>query len=204
MNVNLKTNNPYELGQFIKFEIMSLIKKKPGSRIICMPESAFPFALNKYPEIIEWWYSDLESKNIHILLGAHRRDKELFNTVYHLYQGKIINYYDKTNLMFFTEKVPNLWKKLSIFSDLFLKNSSEFSCGKRENVCFHIENLSVSICICSDLFLQKKIESRCNIIWFFMNDSWFAIRYINRLITSYINLRANELNKSIISINKIT
>ncbi len=202
LKVNAKNKNPYELAQSIKWAIIDLANKIDSEpKVILMPESSFPFALNDYIEVIEWWYYDLKDKTIHIILGSHRREGALlFNTVYHLYEGKIINFYDKTNLMFFSEKIPTLWKKLYIFNDLFLKDCQEFSSGDK-NSYFNIGEIKSSVCICSDLFLNKQIQTDCDIILLFMNYSWFRLKYIRRLIDFYVILKRNQLNRPLICAN---
>jgi len=198
------SNNPYDIANNIKSKILQLVKQKPNIKIILLPESAFPFALNEFEEIINWWFYELKDKKIHILLGSHRKEKgKTFNTSYHLFDSRIINYYDKTNLIFFSEYLPDSWKIIGL-SKLFLNNSKEFCPGKERNTIFEIGNLKIQPCICSDLFLQKKLFKEFDFILFFMNINWFSINYIKRLLYLFIKFKELELNKLIIYVDNTT
>ncbi len=197
---NSYSDSPYDIALNIKTKILEVIKKNPNVKIILFPESTFPFALNEFKEVIDWWFYGFQNKKIHILIGSHRsQNGKLFNTVYHLFNCRIINYYDKTNLMFFSERIPNIWRFFSI-SKFFLNNSKEFFPGNTKAI-FKIENLNVQPCICSDLFLQKQLSVDCDYIMFFMNISWFSCAYVKRLLHLFIRFKEIELNKKIIYVS---
>lgn len=196
------TFSPYDKAQEIKQEILNLLSKKPASKVILFPESTYPFALNKFPEVINWWFCDLQNKNIHILIGSHRKDSgKTYNTVYHLHAGKIVNYYDKTDLMFFTEFLPHFWGKIPPIKQLFLSGTPPFCPGERKNTRFTIENQQVTPFICSDLFLLKKSEPACPIL-LFLNISWFSVSYIKNLMHLFVRFKSLELNTQIIPVSR--
>jgi len=197
-------SNPYNLAVCIYNEIQKIIKDKKNTKIIFMPETAFPFALNDYPEIIKWLYNNLENKKLHILLGSHKREKDKFyNVVYHIFNGEIINTHYKTHLVFFCENVPKIWKRLfNLSSELFLKDSIEFEKVLEKNTIFEIENKLYSPIICSDIFFKKDFSKIQPSIILFRNESWFSTKYIQGLMNNYIKLKCLELRKSILCISQ--
>lgn len=195
-----KETNPYELAFKIKLKILDLIKKNPKLRIICMPESSFPFELNKYNELINWWFCDINKKNYKILIGAHRLENgKLFNTIYHLEDNNIINYYDKKDLMFFVEYLPFFWRNSNLIKSLFFNGEKEISQGNSESY-FVLDKVAANICVCSELFFNNHQFDKGEFILFFLNESWFSCNYIKRLLFLYAKLKETELNKKIICI----
>lgn len=199
-----KNNNPYKLAFTIYNEIQKIVKDNPDIQIIFTPETAFPFSFTDYPEIIKWFYNDLKNKKIHILLGSHKREKNKFyNVVYHIFDGKIINIYYKTHLVFFCENVPKTWQKLfNLSSELFLKDSIEFEKPCKKNTIFEIDGKSYSPLICSDIFFKKDFSKMQPYIILFRNESWFSTEYMKRLMNNYIKLKALELRKSIFCVSQ--
>lgn len=204
--VGLQKNrsNPYDLAICIYNEIHQIIKDRPDTQIIFMPETAFPFALNDYPEIIKWLYNNLENKKLHIFLGSHKREKNKFyNVVYHIFDGEIINTCYKTHLVFFCESIPKIWKQLfNLSSDLFLRDSVEFEKAFEKNISFEIEGKLYSPIICSDIFFKKNFNNIQSYIILFRNDSWFSTKYIQQLMNNYIKLKVLELRKSILCVSQ--
>lgn len=195
---NSKNRSAHGVGYEIKHRIIDAINNNPKVELIVMSESTFPFPLNEYPEIIKSWFSLAEAcnKKLDILIGAHRTEKgKLYNCVYHLQNSKIINFYDKTNLVPFVEYIPNYFK-IDFFNNLFLKDCKEFCHGNIDNVIFDINNQKLTPFICSDFFLHKKIQNN-EIIFLFLNTSWFC-KYITELMALFIKLRAIENNSDII------
>lgn len=194
--------SPYRVGYEIKKAITETIKLKPDTNILVLTESSCAFPLNKYPEIINSWYKDLKNKNMHIIVGSHYKvNNKTYNTVYHLYNSKIVNIYNKTCLVPFAEYLPYNFQPLFI-KNLLLKESKEFSKGKEDKKSFRINNIKIFPYICSDIFLNKKIPDN-NIIFLFLNESWFSNKYIINLMKLFIQLKSIELNCEIFSFWKI-
>jgi apolipoprotein N-acyltransferase len=165
-----------------------------------MPESSFPFPLNKFNEVIDWWFCDLKNKKIHLFLGTHRSaGDKLFNSVYHIYDWKEISIYDKSSLMFFYEYIPKFYSSIPFIKELFLKQSEEFCASKDVNFSCVLDGYSINLCICSELFLKKKFGFN-KILFFFFNETTFSTRYIQDLMFLFAKFKATELGKIIVCI----
>lgn len=186
----------FDIAQEIKYKIIDLVKNSPQIKIVVTPESTFPFELNNCSEVINWWFCDLQNKDIHILLSAHRRDdKKLYNTIYHLHKGKVVNSYDKKQLVPFCEYVPDFWEKAK---GLISFGGECFTSSQKEGY-FDIDSVLIKPYICSDIFLGE-LDISSIPIFLFMNESWFTSPYIKELLYLYIKLKSIESNKDILVI----
>jgi hypothetical protein len=155
---------------------------------ILMPESTFRFPLNALKKYSSLWNVSSKKK---IFLGSHREQNfTLFNTLYCIENGKIIDFYDKKYTMFFTEYIPEFWSYFTT-THLFLENKVPFSKGEKDDLAIYFPKIGmVEPLICSDLFFRPVglSHGRCYIC--IVNDSWFFHRYPARLMFLYAKATA--------------
>lgn len=156
-----KFDKPLDIAQEIFYKMVKLVEKKPDMKMIFMPESSCTFCLNKHQEIIDLWYdnilNDLDG-DISVFIGAPYKEGDLvFNSLYWIKNGKIKQVYNKTNLMAFTEYVPNFWCNITYLKNLFLDDNKCLSHGKKGRIIFDLcKNIKFRPFICSDFFLIKR------------------------------------------------
>jgi hypothetical protein len=180
----------------------ALVKSSDKLKIICAPESTFPFSLNKYPEILLLW-SGILPKKTHFFLGAQMTvDKKIYQVVYWINQGRIINCYVKKHRVPFVEYMPKFWRIITPFTNIFLKEHDAFA-KPREGIGVKSFRFSHDFSfypqVCSELFYINSGDTRgtsqkekAKVILFFVNDSWFInffkdwlerLAYLRALVT---------------------
>jgi len=147
--------------------------------VVVGPETTFPFALNKNKDLIGFW-GQLLPENCSIMLGSVRlggeqRDR-FYQTVYWLGRRLIINFYDKSQGVPFTEQLPHFWKRYGWARLLFLDGKLSVSKGTEGRLFVMSPACSIQPLICSELFLAGNLNgfvSKPPLIAF-VNDSWFC------------------------------
>ncbi|MCF7800047.1 hypothetical protein K9L05_00475 [Candidatus Babeliales bacterium] len=212
------------VGQHIYHELANLnlekYKHKFKNVIIVGPETTYPFFLNKNLDQIKLWDSVLP-ENAYLMFGSQRfstksiqkqqgewyENNKVFQTVYIIHQGRIINFYDKKHCVQFTEKTPKFIKNLKITKEI-LKNKLEFSKSKLKKFkAFKIsKDLKIIPIICSEFFflnlneikkIKKKNINKNLIILLFVNDSWF-MPYFKKLMKNFVIFTSYKLNLPIL------
>lgn len=184
-------NNPLERAEEINMRIIKELQRKPSATCILMPESSFAYCLNNFPEIIELWGINALSQGYTLCIGSYRSDTcNEYNGFLLLRGCRITESYDKRFLMPFVEKLPWFMKKFSWIKNLFLKSTNEFSCGRGPRKSFLLcDTLLVEPLVCSDLYLQPYTEctslTSSTPILLLVNDSWFSMRYAQKLMYLY-------------------
>ena len=155
-------------------------------KYIVMPESSFSHNLLEWEDKLDAWTS-LFSTTTTIFIGAHRQkygDEKMYNSLFAVQDGKIIGWYDKQHLVFFTERQPKLFKNWPILSNLFISN--EFSYPEQQNNwCGEFQPA-----ICSEIFCEIRKFKGDSPILFVCNDSWFGLDYARVLAKNAIRLCA--------------
>lgn len=169
--------------------------KFPHCRYLIMPESTFAFPLNSLKKYISLW--DCPSKML--FLGAHRSEKDsVYNTLYKIHEGAIVDYYDKNHRMFFTEKIPAAWAYIPGATTLFLLDKVPFEQGNHKKI-FTIPTIGdVRPLICSDLFFTSADLELNQVYLCSINDSWFYHPYIPNLMLLHAQVVALAKKSSII------
>jgi hypothetical protein len=198
----LPSNDWRAQAEEINFNITKLISLYPHINVVVMPESSFTLPLNCYDEAIVLWKENALSNDIHLIIGSPRRtNNQYFNSLYIINRSRIIQSYDKCNLMFLTEFIPNWFKKISTCKSIFLKNKKEFSSKK---ICvgnFEANKQSFDPYLCSDLYLAHCRKSNRDIpILLAVNDSWFSIQYMKHLMELYAIIIAIEEQRDLLYI----
>lgn len=155
-------------------------KNFPQCTCIIMPESTLKFPLNNYQRYIQLWNT---YSNTTIIVGGHRQEgRHLFNTLYQIKNGLIIDYYDKCHTLFFTERIPYIWSFSTWCKNLFLKNCIAFDDGTDQKIIQLMPGVGVTPLICSELFFTQGFLPENRVFLCIVNDSWFSSSYIPRLM----------------------
>lgn len=196
-------------------EIGALIEKikqeNSKVRLICLPESSFPFDLSKHPEIIEYW-SVCYLKDTGLIIGTHRQKKDYINCnsclailPMSLEENNDNNnefnliWCDKQHGVMLVERVPRLFCCFSLGNCAYRKKilSDKIICGDQsghdnrvnfaDNVKQYADN-KVYPLICSELFFNAytKIYNNCNskpqCFLALINDAWFENTFLPTIL----------------------
>ncbi|MFH0898155.1 MAG: hypothetical protein V1855_01110 [bacterium] len=178
----------------------------PNANIVVAPESFFPYPLKTSDSVISLWGCALP-KGVHFLFGGCLQDSKnhFYQAIFHLYNGKIVNYYKKKHCVPFVEKMPAFFEKCTILRTMFLRDSYEM-CQATKDVkhdLFTLESLgSVAPLICSELFychhlLQACQDQRGAGIFFFVNDSWF-VEYFRKIMENLAYIKTAQLQNRVL------
>jgi len=161
---------------------------------VVMPESSFGYDLMEWSDKIVAWTS-LFSPTVSILVGAHRKQGSCtYNSLCHIQDGKIIEWYDKQHLVFFAERQPKLFKNWPILSDLFI--SYEFSYPEQDQS--HLDFAGLQPAICSEIFCGMRKFKHGSPIIFVCHDAWFDCAYAHQLGRNAVQLCAMRYGVPII------
>lgn len=154
----------------------------PSIKYILMPESSFSHDLIVWSDKLDAWTS-LFSKRTCILIGAHRKDKDhskIYNTLFYIQDGRIVDWYDKQHLVFFTERQPRIFKAIFGSRILDLFSYHEFSYPDNDQADNKII-AGFQPAICSELLCNmKKFRANAPVL-FICNDSLLHYSYAIRL-----------------------
>lgn len=159
--------------------------------IVVAPESTYPFSLNKHVKDIDLWEYALKENSL-LIGGLQTKLKKRHQSIYWIRRRRIMEVYDKTNLIPFVEKLPNFLEKSTLLSDLFLNNKRSIHEGNGGTLFKLNSKICIKPLVCSELFFGVKKVSDCYLVCF-INDSWFTttFRYwmqsYARLISAWIN-----------------
>jgi len=178
--------------------------RKGSFSVLVLPESAFPYPLNEFPEALSCWA--MAQGELPLVLGSHRKAERLYNTLYVVKGGRIINYYDKKRLVPFTESMPinlrNRW-----LQTIFLGTADEFFPGEQARDCECVNVTQDQLfqpLICSELFLgipqpcphHPTIPLIC-----MLNESWFMSSWQRKLMILLATLQAMRTRRSILYVS---
>jgi apolipoprotein N-acyltransferase len=198
--------SPEVAGQRIynKLAALKLHKheKQFNNLIVLAPESTFPFPLNDSNGVLDLW-SYVLPKNAHFLIGSQRAEgRKLYQTVYHIQGNRITETYDKLHRTPVSENLPRFYKNKDFFTRIFLRDKRTINKGKGVGALFCIGGLIyIMPQICSDLLLGPlpKIPVETEVIFWFVNDSWF-IGPMKKWIKAITILRTTTLGIPVVYI----
>lgn len=165
------------------------------------PESLIPFCLQEKERCLSFLSDNISAEHT-LIVGGHRKEgKSIYNSVFVIKEGLIIDYYDKIKLMSFGEYIPYPWNKLPFLKRLFLKNNPEFSCGAPVQKSFYFLHNKFTIYLCCELLLHQQ-NSSANYpqgegILCLANDSWFC-SYVQNLLVLTAQYRAVQAKKPLV------
>lgn len=164
----------HEQEQFyaIARKLNELALKDSKIKIVVIPEAGFSHNLLAWNSQLSAW-TDLFD-DVHIFIGAHRCEgQSTYNSLYHIYNGEICGWYDKTHLVPFVERIPFLCRFINVFDTLFAHNYFSYPMSNQLDVEF----LGFKPYICSEIFLKKNRSIESRPILFICNDSWLSLDY---------------------------
>lgn len=192
-------------AQKICEKLMTTMAKDPECTLLIMPESSYPFCLNRHSDVVDMWTDKALGNNVGLIIGSHRRTgKKLFNSLYYIRGGRIIYSYDKNLLFPFIEYIPfnifnNTWAK-----NLFLKEPNAFVSNGVDH-CDWVEiapDLIFFPLICFDFYCGNRASLPEGItVLLLVNDSWFSYRYMKNLMFLYARFVACQSRQPILYIS---
>jgi apolipoprotein N-acyltransferase len=192
----------------IYMAVKQVRQMRPDVKLIVMPESSFPFALNSHPEALALWQTALQEVDgggdLPILIvGSHRAsDTKLFNTCYVIDQDGIKAYYDKRHRLFFAERLPKWFAHYKPVCDLFLKNHRAFTQGTiSQDILCSIDGITYMACICSELFFDCWTKAQADVLVCLINDGWYKGSSLPDLLYLSGRLRAITESRDIIYVS---
>lgn len=204
--------NAITAGQMIYHQLANLnleqYVNKYKNIILLAPETYYPYPLNKNKNTVKLW-SNVLPENSYFFLGSQRREKggknrhKIFQTIFLLRLGRIIDFYDKKHRTVFAEKIPSNYKNSEWSKALFLNGKTKFSLGRQKNKTFNLpDGLSILPQVCSEFFykINLKDTDRVDVVFLFVNDSWF-MPYFKHVMKNLAVLTCCELGLPIFYIN---
>lgn len=173
------------------------------------PETTYPYRFNNKNWLLRRW-GDLLPSNTHMLLGSAYVIKtakiplkvriKRHQSVYWLKGCLIMQRYDKTHRVPFTEKLPSYWKRKkwarSLFDDrVFIKKGKN-----KSGTLFHLTStFSMRPILCSELFMKYDLDcsGKPDFLVAFVNDDWFC-GYFRRILLMLARYRGIMLGKSLV------
>lgn len=157
---------------------------KSGAKIVVLPETAFAFALNLEPKMLE--FLSQKSENLAIITGAIRQNSDgtTFNSSF-IFENKQYRTIDKIILVPFGEEIP-LPRFLSRFIEkIFFENGTFEKSEQKSPQSVQIADLELVIAICYEgsrpEFFKSEIwqnssnsDSMKNLV-LISNNAWFSI-----------------------------
>jgi len=137
-------------NSLLVYERLSSEAIRDGAELVIWPESAIPGYLELDERLEEELKRYAERRDVHILLGAKRAEKEpgwrFFNSAYLINaDGQIVDWYDKMHLAPFGEYLP--LRKVLPFLEKIVPALGDFSPGKRRTV-FAVNDVKFGVLIC--------------------------------------------------------
>jgi apolipoprotein N-acyltransferase len=182
MSERLKSLNLEELSQ--KYKKIFLIG----------PETTYPYTFNDKKWLVKRW-GELLPDNVHMIFGSgllNKIRKKTYQTVYWTKESLIMQHYDKTHRVAFTEKIPRFikkYKRTRVGAWLYKLFEGRAFIGKGrnrpENEIFCLDNdLVIKPILCSELFMKNisKATRNYHLMVAFLNDNWFCGYFRNILL----------------------
>lgn len=187
-------------------EIANQIKIIKGkNKIIIFPESSFYLCdLKKEKELIKYF-----DKEVNIIIGALRNKKDrVYNALYHIYNGKIVNKFYKRHSLLLTERLPFFY--FNFINNILLKTCFKkrplISESLKKRKYFKIDNLKFIPYICSEIFFNKYPDDdfkEDDIIISVCNDSWISkyAHYLKKMMATVNKFKAITWKRYVIYVD---
>jgi apolipoprotein N-acyltransferase len=170
-------------------EIKKALKEK--YKVIILPESVFPLALNLYPILIEKLKN--LSKKIIIITGAlNYQNKNYYNSTYVFNNGKY-KIYNKHILVPFGEYIPFPCCK-KFLDKIFFNGAKDYKASKTF-ASYKIKGIKFLNAICYEATIEKLYKQKAKYIIAISNDAWFMPSIeptLQKLLIEYYSLKYNK------------
>lgn len=192
-----------EYADEISMLLKKICKANPNAKLILFPESSFPYALNKYPELV-LYFQDLLSEfkvDTHLILGTHNETDKLFNSCYLINKFGVKDIYHKRHGLLFTERDTKIFNSTFFLNNIFLNNKRAFSQNKNNNIFWKILDLEFMPLICSEFFFQSRKPNYSNLILAIVNDAWYKKSWLPQLLLNCARLKSVAWQTDIIYVS---
>jgi hypothetical protein len=168
-----------------------LVKKNPCITHILTPESTLTIPFNVNQAAFEALTHNLSDQTLTIILGSQRKKgEEYYNCCYFLHNRLIIQGYDKSLMMPYTEYLPNNWLNVEGINRIFLHNKRVMIGSRKESDFDFGQNFNLMPKICSDYYLDWYDEPQQTKIplLLMVNETWFegkVMRHLMQLTARY-------------------
>lgn len=166
----LQDNDEYILNTLIE----ASLKNNKNNTYIIWPEAALPYHIfyNKKNKILNTLKEKLGDKVL-ITGGIRIDENKIYNSVFVIKNGNILNYYDKYHIVPFGEFIP--FKKFLPFLEN-ITGTTNISKAQTRRKMIKIDNTFpiFSPNICYESIFTDSINKNSELIINFTNDSWFG------------------------------
>lgn len=177
----------------------------PHAEVIIMPESAYTYDIfNKKNQHISPSANN-EGKSIHLIIGVVSfQDSCVYNRVYWMHNGIVMNHFDKRHTMLLSERLP--WD-LSFLKKMYQSDGQkDVQPGKNKRILVDLSNGSYVPYICSELFFNAYPDDDYgnNPIIAIVNDSVFGeceAGYMQRLLALVAQSKAIAWQRDIVYVS---
>ncbi len=187
-------------------EFAHVVHQVPNTQLIVMPESSYydDRLSDRREETQQFWADNHVGKNINVLVGAFRRDEEIFyNSIYWYKNGQLQSYFDKRHAMVLTEHIPS-FLNFGMISDMYFRAYPQrcVGCNERTPLALLDEQSFVPY-VCSELFFNERPDDNYQDmpIMFVSNDMWFdrpGARYVQDLMEVGAQFKAIQWQRDIV------
>ena len=180
---SIKWNPRYQEQVFETYERLSLQSLSQKPDLIVWPETAVPFFFNFDPPRREELIRLVREMKVHLVFGGidakpsrRGQDYVYLNSAFFLSpEGKLLDKYDKIELVPFGEYVP--YQKVFFFVDKITKAVGELEPGREYKVMV-LGNHKFGVVICFEVIfpnlVRKFIDRGANFMVNITNDAWFG------------------------------
>lgn len=145
--------------------------------LLIWPESALTFVVNENRYLLDYLRDNLD-KEILLVTGGLRRESlkkenKIYNSLFLIKNGNILNFYDKKKLVPFGEYMP--FRKYIKFKKL-TRGNQDFSAGNQSNiieVLINENSIKIMTNICYEGIFPH-IHSPVDLVINITNDAWFG------------------------------
>lgn len=145
--------------------------------LLIWPESALTFFVNENRNLLDYLKDNLD-KEILLVTGGLRRESlkegnKIYNSLFLIKNGNILNFYDKKKLVPFGEYMP--FREFIRFKKL-TEGSQDFSVGNQSNiseVLINEHNIKIMTNICYEGIFPHK-HTPIDLVINITNDAWFG------------------------------
>ena len=183
-----------ELFWMIEKKLTAVAQQYPATLCVILPESSFPYPIEDFYDQLVCWSSLFLPETI-IVLGCHTcKNKELYNAVVVIRDGRIIQTYCKRHLVPLVERIPKVFG-MHLFEDVFTDRDHVFSYPEYQDD-EHLAGLTIRIC--SEFFCDPSGLQADQPLMVIANDSWFYYGTTLQLVYQSVCLFYAKYRKPIV------
>jgi len=146
--------------------------------ILIYPETVLPVRLEENTQARNFVFQTAHLANLTLIGGNLRENRQLYNTVFVLQNGRVVGRHRKSHLVIFGEFLPFSGTLLPRFlrSLAVLNSQGELARGTELQV-FEFDDIALGINVCSENFLpcltRNLVRQGANVLTHHANNAWF-------------------------------